>query len=98
MSADKGYVDSAREFRLTKARWRVKVPREAKLGKPLGARQKRRNTTIAKVRHDQAGCVQPRAPGQPAQVRHCGVLTGKLRPNSAKTPKNRTARTALRAQ
>jgi len=50
VSADKGYVDSAREARLTDAGWRVRVQRKAKPGKPLGARQKRRNTTIAKVR------------------------------------------------
>ena len=50
VSPDKGYVDSAREVRLTNAGWRVKVQRKAKPGKPLGARQKGRNTTIAKVR------------------------------------------------
>lgn len=50
VSADKGYVDRAREVRLTSAGWRVKVQRKAKPGKPLSARQKGRNTTIAKVR------------------------------------------------
>ena len=47
VSADKGTVDSAREVRWTNAGWRVTVQRKAK---PLGARQKGRNTTIAKVR------------------------------------------------
>ena len=50
VSADKGYVDGAREARLTKAGWRVRVQRKAKPGKKLGARQKGRNTTIARVR------------------------------------------------
>lgn len=50
VSADKGYVDGAREARLANAGWRMKVQRKAKKGKPLGARQKGRNTTIAKVR------------------------------------------------
>ena len=50
VSADKGYVDAAREARLTAAGWRVKVQRKAKPGKPLGARQQGRNTTIARVR------------------------------------------------
>ena len=50
VSADKGYVDGAREARLTQSAWRVKVQRKAKPGKPLGARQKGRNTTIARVR------------------------------------------------
>lgn len=50
VSADKGYVDGAREVRLQKAGWRVKIQRKAKPGKPLGKRQNGRNTTIAKVR------------------------------------------------
>lgn len=50
VSADKGYVDGAREARLTNAGWRVKVQRKAKPGKPLGVREKGRNTTIARVR------------------------------------------------
>lgn len=50
VSADKGYVDGAREARLANAGWRVKVQRKARKGKPLGARQKGRNTTIARVR------------------------------------------------
>lgn len=50
VSADKGYVDGAREARLAAAGWRVKVQRKAKRGKPLGARQKGRNSTIARVR------------------------------------------------
>jgi len=50
VSADKGYVDGEREARLTAAGWRVKVQRKAKPGRPLGERQKARNTRIAKVR------------------------------------------------
>lgn len=50
VSADKGYVDGARERRLTAAGWRVKVQRKAKRGKTLSACQKGRNTTIARVR------------------------------------------------
>ena len=50
VSADKGYVDHDREVRLTNAGWRVRVQRKAKQSKPLGARQKGRNTTIARVR------------------------------------------------
>lgn len=50
VSADKGYVDGEREARLTKAGWRMKIQRKAKQGKPLGARQKGRNTTIARTR------------------------------------------------
>lgn len=50
VSADKGYVDGKREARLTEAGWRVKVQRKAKPGKKLGARQKGRNTTIARIR------------------------------------------------
>jgi IS5 family transposase len=50
VSADKGYVDGEREARLTAAGWRVKVQRKAKRGKKLGARQKGRNTRIARVR------------------------------------------------
>ena len=50
VSADKGYVDAAREERLTAVGWRIKVQRKAKRGKPLGKRQQARNTTIARVR------------------------------------------------
>ena len=50
VSADKGYVDAAREQRLTEAGWRIKVQRKAQRGKPLGKRQKARNTTIARMR------------------------------------------------
>lgn len=50
VSADKGYVDAARETRLEKAGWRVQVQRKAKAKKPLGKRQQGRNRTIAKVR------------------------------------------------
>lgn len=50
VSADKGYVDGAREARLTEAGWRVKVQRKAKPGRALSACQKGRNTRIARVR------------------------------------------------
>jgi len=50
VSADKGYVDGAREARLGDAGWRVQVQRKAKRGKQLSACQQGRNTRIAKVR------------------------------------------------
>lgn len=50
ISADKGYVDAQREARLTQDGWRIRVQRKAKPGKPLGKRQKARNTSIARVR------------------------------------------------
>lgn len=50
VSADKRYVDAAREIRLVKAGWRVKIQCKAKPKKPLGKRQQGRNTTISKVR------------------------------------------------
>lgn len=50
VSADKGYVDGEREARLTQAGWCVKIQRKAKQGRPIGARQQGRNTTIARTR------------------------------------------------
>jgi IS5 family transposase len=47
VSADKGYVDGTREARLSAAGWRMKIQRKAK---PGNARQKGRNTTIARTR------------------------------------------------
>lgn len=50
VSADKGYVDAARECRLQDDGWRVRVQRKGKPKRPLGKRQQGRNRTIAKVR------------------------------------------------
>jgi transposase, IS5 family len=48
--ADKGYVDSEREERLSKQGWRMHIQRKGSKDKPISATQKRRNHRIAKTR------------------------------------------------
>jgi transposase, IS5 family len=50
VSADKGYVDGAREDRLKARGWRPQIQRRAKAGQPLGKRDAGRNQRIAKTR------------------------------------------------
>ena len=57
--ADKGYVDKAREARLTRQGHRLHIQRKAKAGQPLSTCQKRRNTRIrARVEHPFAALIQ----------------------------------------
>ncbi|WP_167236762.1 transposase [Massilia genomosp. 1] len=45
-----GYVDGAREDRLTQQGWRMHIQRKGSKDKPISETQKRRNTGIAKTR------------------------------------------------
>jgi IS5 family transposase len=48
--ADKGYVDGAREERLSKQGWRMHIQRKGTKDKPISETQQRRNHRIAKTR------------------------------------------------
>jgi IS5 family transposase len=48
--ADKGYVEGARENRLTKQGWRMHIQRKGTKDKPISEMQQRRNHRIAKTR------------------------------------------------
>ena len=48
--ADKGYIDGAREERLSKQGWRMHIQRKGTKDKPISETQQRRNHRIAKTR------------------------------------------------
>lgn len=48
--ADRGYADGERERRLSSEGWRMHIQRKARKGKPLSARQAKRNRRIASKR------------------------------------------------